>query len=62
MQIFHEELPEMNSEDEPYCNYQISHGEPSSEDSMLIFHGELIAFNTNAEWIVELCVATNLEG
>ena len=44
----------MNSEDEHYCNCQISYG--SSEDSMLIFLGELIAFNNaNAEWIVE-CV------
>ena len=65
VQIFHGELPEMNSEDEHYCNDRISHWEPSFEDSMLIFHGELIAFsNADTEWIVE-CVwqpATNLEG
>ena len=55
----------MNAEDKHYCNYQISHGESSSEGSMLIVRGELIAFNNaNSEWIVE-CVwqpATSLEG
>ena len=65
VQTFHGELPEMNYENEHYCNYQISQGEPSSKDSMLIFHRELIGFNNaNSEWIVE-CMwqpATNLEG
>ena len=55
VQIFHGELPQMNSEDEHYCNFRISHGEPSSEYSMLIFYGELAFNNANAEWIVE-CV------
>ena len=35
VQIFHGELPEMNSEAEHYCNFRISNGEPSSEDNML---------------------------
>ena len=55
--IFHE-VPYCCSEVGSYNNLavQIFHGEPSSEDSMLIFHGELIAFNNaNVEWIIE-CV------